>query len=502
MDEGIIMDEEVTDRSEINSSLTGVSGDDSNRQVVGGEANAIKNESTGNDTNETESIGDEHMDDGEIVDEMQTGLFEPFELQTGARTTVHEKAIESIRSPEPEAKLSEYVYSFEELNLSPQLLHNIRSAYIEKPNHLQQAVIPLLLRFPESHIYIKSRPHSGKKTAFLINLIQRINPNQKATQAIVIAPMAELVYYIAEAAKDLAQNMNVSVLSATVHDPKPTQTVNAHLIVTTIGTFLYLQRWMELNRVKCLVFDETELLMSTSKNIDNLAVIIRKFKDQRLATQLSFFSTSFCDGSLQVIKSTFNLGYLVIRNILTKAFASAFLQFHCYCQGSEYNKKRNLIKLVECMASNRIVVYVLGANRATDLAALLKMRKLKTLLITSCSTVTERLKAIYNFNSSKERVILCINYPACLGIALDDVHVLVNYDLPKDTDYLPIEYMHRISRCNTSNGQQAFIYNLTDRSSKNRLKRVENYFRISMNDLDVDKELHSAWSIQKKIQQA
>lgn len=511
------MDESHTDRSfaETNDSirtLNGVAGDSLQRPVAGapdlyeeleaGEL-ATKRESTDGDTSETKtaSSGDEQMNDEaeldeqinsgkvkirqahEAVEEMQVeyNQFKQFE-RTSNRTADFALYEQKPNWPDDSFELVE---SFEELNLSPQLFQNIRSAYIDKPNDVQRIILPFLLANPDQTVYVKSRPHSCKKTSYLINIIQRIDPNLQATQAVVIAPVAELVYYIAESAKDLAQQMNICVLPTTQQDPKPVQTIREHLIVTTLGTWLYLagKRLMELSEVRCFVFDEVDLLMTTPKNIDNMRSIYDRMR--RIAGcdfQLSFFSTSFCDKPLHLIKG-FGLKNLRCCMVLKKSFPSDFLQFNAY-SSHESHKERKLISILQKMIKNRIVLYSNGGARAERLAHLLEVSGFRTILLTSLSTIPQRLLAIHRFNSSKVLTVLCLTYPVAHGISLDAVNVVINFDLPQDGDFLPVEYMHRISKCNTAVEKPAFVYNLVDKKQRNKVDRIKNYFRTEMVDLD------------------
>ena len=439
---------------------------------------------------------DEEMDDGEVDNsrgdekkadnaaaDVMDGKFKAIEVIQ--ETGTGESKPKWFARRRAESRSDECVETFEELNLSPQLLQNIRSSYMERPSDLQKRVLPLLLKSQGANVYIKSRPHSGKKTAFLINALHRINPDLPETQAIIIAPTAELVYYIAEAAKDLAQHMNVRVFQAT-KDDQLSQKIHHHLIVTTLGTFLYLKRKrvMELSWLCCLVFDELDLLMATEKNIGNMMTILNKLK--YISYQLSFFSNSFCEHSLAVLER-FGVPNLLVRNILSESFAHEFLQFQNYSRNDAI-KEDKLFTVLRNTIKSKIVIYSLGTKKAKHLAALLQLWQFTTVLITADTTLVDRLAAVHRFNSSNQQTILCTTYPVCHGISFDDVNVVINYNLPMNLNYLPIEYMHCISKCNTANQTPAFIVNLVDPESRVQLKRLEDYYKIQMIELKISRD--------------
>lgn len=384
----------------------------------------------------------------------------------------------------------EYVESFEELNLSQQLLQNLQSVYIEKPNDLQSRMLPVLLKNRAPNIYFKTKPHSGKKTAFLINTIQRIDPDLQATQAIILAATAELVYYIAEQAEKLTQNMNIRIYKVTGQDEErdvhlQQEERTEHLVVTTIGTCLFMQgqKVINYNRLRCVVLDELDLLMSNFKNDRDLRRVLDRIGGT--SAQFALFSTSFCDSSLYEVKKQLGVRKIVIRNILNRSFPSAFLQFYVNTTSMQ-SKQTKLVKILQNVIKTKIVIYLLGVTSTEHLAGHLESCGFKTILVTRRTALQERMDAYRRFNSSKVQTILCTNYPNSHGIPLDDVNVVINFDLPKKLDYLPIEYLHRIAKCNTANDKPAFIVNMIHRESKPRLQRLSDYYgKCRMIELDV-----------------
>ena len=398
--------------------------------------------------------------------------------------------VESMRSTErrSEQQSDERVETFEAMRLSSQLLQNLRSSYIERPNSLQSRVLPFLLKNRTKSIYVRSRSHSGKKTAFLINALHRINPDLPETQVVIIAPTTELVYYIAEAARDLAQHMNVRVFEMT-KDHVQEKMIHHHLIISTLGSFLYLRRnkATDLQHLSCMVFDEVDLLTCTNKNTRNMYKILNQL--QYFPFQRLFFSTSFCNHALKIVQLRFAMPNVLICDHLDPSFSDDFLQFMNYSRTNEI-KKNKLVTLLKNTIKKKIVIYTLQTKTAEMLTGHLHFWNIAAVCTTHDSNLCERLKAIEQFNSSKEQIVLCTNYPVCHGISLDDVSVVVNYDLPSNHDFLPVEYLHYISTCNTANRTPAFVVNMVDSKSVHQMKRVESYYQIRMIDLKLSDNDH------------
>ena len=381
--------------------------------------------------------------------------------------------------------MDESIELFEKLNLTPQLLQNLKSSLIKKPNDLQRTLILLLNNNRDKNIYIKSRPQSGKKTAFLIHTIHRIDPNLRATQAIIITPTAELVYYISETARNLTYQMNIRV-SDSAENLELSRKTNDHLVVTTLGSFLFMlsQQLVDLDSLKFLIFDELDLLMNSDKKIRNTTSIVELIKKLQRTPQVLLFSNTYCNKTMYIMKSIGVRG-LLIRKILRKPLSPAFQQYYCPADGPV--RKRQLIKLLQHTIKLKVVLYSLNAVEAHSLAEFLRdeQNDFRIIHITSYTTIRDRLEAIYQFNSSKVKTIFCTHYPIGHGLFLHNVGMVINFDLPAYNDHLPVEYWHRISKCNTTNNTPSFIVNLMNRDAEPKLDRLQKYFNSEMTELEI-----------------
>ena len=113
---------------------------------------------------------------------------------------------------QPESNLAK---SFDELHIAPEILNGLKQLNIEKPNELQSVLLPELAGKKYKDVFVRSRPHSGKKVAFLINAIQRIDTTVNRVQCVILTPSYELVVSTAEMAKEIGEFKNLKVDYAT-----------------------------------------------------------------------------------------------------------------------------------------------------------------------------------------------------------------------------------------------------------------------------------------------
>ena len=115
---------------------------------------------------------------------------EPTNEQT---TAVKKSESEQVESTGKAAKCSttklSLVETFEEMNISSSILRGLESVKIKRPNELQQTLIPALMSEEyRGNLFIQTTPCSGKKTAFLIALLERIETDLEHVQVVILAP--------------------------------------------------------------------------------------------------------------------------------------------------------------------------------------------------------------------------------------------------------------------------------------------------------------------------
>ena len=91
---------------------------------------------------------------------------------------------------------------FDQLGLSPEILKAVAKLGFEEASPIQTAVIPVALTGRD--VVGQSSTGSGKTAAFAIPVIERVDPQQKAVQALVLCPTRELAVHVAEETGKLA----------------------------------------------------------------------------------------------------------------------------------------------------------------------------------------------------------------------------------------------------------------------------------------------------------
>ena len=131
---------------------------------------------------------------------------------------------------------------------------------------VQAKAIPYL--FSQRDMMIQSRTGSGKTGAYLLPMLEMINPLEATTQALVLVPTRELAHQVAAEAEVLGRAAGVRCIAVYggvgYNDQLDAFRAGAHIVVGTPGRVLdhLLRRSLSLDDLKFLVFDEADRMLS------------------------------------------------------------------------------------------------------------------------------------------------------------------------------------------------------------------------------------------------
>ena len=166
--------------------------------------------------------------------------------------------------------------SFEELNLSKELIRALELLKYKKPTKVQTKVIPKALA--KQDLIVKSQTGSGKTASFGIPICEMINFDENEPQALILTPTRELAVQVRE---DIADIGRFKKLKATAVYGKESFAVQeeelyekTHIVVGTPGRVLdHINReTLMLDNIKYLIIDEADKMLSMGfvKQVENI----------------------------------------------------------------------------------------------------------------------------------------------------------------------------------------------------------------------------------------
>ncbi|MGD2028004.1 MAG: DEAD/DEAH box helicase, partial [Anaerolineales bacterium] len=206
-------------------------------------------------------------------------------------------------------------------------------------------------------LMVQAQTGSGKTGAFILPILEHVNTNKKAVQALILVPTRELAQQVARDAKVLAGDSAFSVVAVyggTSYKPQ-IQAFNrgVHLVVGTPGRVLdhLIKRNLKLDDLKILVFDEADRMMSMGFFEDMLHV--QEFLPDR-DIQTGMFSATFPS---QVIRLT--------QYFLTEPVFISLSREHIHVEETEHlyyllpgmDKDRALVRIIEMENPDQCLIF-------------------------------------------------------------------------------------------------------------------------------------------------
>ena len=142
----------------------------------------------------------------------------------------------------------------------------IFEAGFEKPSPIQEETIPVALTGRD--ILARAKNGTGKTAAFVIPTLERVNPRNSKTQALILVPTRELALQTSQVCKTLGKHLGNNVMVTTggtgLKDDIMRLKDTVHIIVGTPGRILDLARQKVADLSECLSFvmDEADKLLS------------------------------------------------------------------------------------------------------------------------------------------------------------------------------------------------------------------------------------------------
>ena len=168
--------------------------------------------------------------------------------------------------------------SFQALGVSEAMLETISKLGFETPTPIQEQTIPLLLTGAQDIVAL-AQTGTGKTAAFGIPLIERIDPGQTFTSALVLAPTRELCLQITSDLNKFSEGKRgLSIVpvygGASISDQIKKIRRGAHIIVATPGRLMDLmeRKVVKLESISMVVLDEADemLNMGFKEDIDHI----------------------------------------------------------------------------------------------------------------------------------------------------------------------------------------------------------------------------------------
>lgn len=363
---------------------------------------------------------------------------------------------------------------FEELNLSQEILDGVKNAGFVECTMVQEKVLPISLT--EKDVMVQSKTGSGKTAVFLLTIFQRFIASGKKTKALVVAPTRELAVQIEEDAKLLSSGIDgyrVGCFFGGVGYETQDNEIKSglDLYVGTPGRLLdYAKsRKIDFRQFDSVVLDEADRMFDMGFYPDIKAMFsMMRDKEER---QTMLFSATL---STKVR----NLAWDYMNNpeeieVQPEEITVKKITQELYHVTKE-EKFPLLLSLLKKINPESCLIFTNTKDMAVEVSKRLVMNGYRSEYLMGDMAQSKRLETLDRMKEGELHYLVATDVVA-RGLQIDDLELVVNYDIPEDFE----NYVHRIGRTARA-GKSGKAITLACETYIYGLEAIENYIQMKI----------------------
>jgi len=364
--------------------------------------------------------------------------------------------------------------TFAELGVSPEILKAISDLGFEEPSPIQAAAIPVLL---EGHDVVgQSQTGSGKTAAFAIPAIELCQAADRSVQVLILCPTRELATQVADEVHKLTAHKRgihaVPIYGGASYERQFFELKKGvHIVIGTPGRLMdHMDRGtLDLSNVKMVILDEADRMLDMGFRED-IEKILRATPTGR---QTVFFSATVSKQIRELIERHSNSpkSVKIEQRELTVPTVEQW-----YYEAPQRMKFEALLRLVDFHGFKLGIIFCNTQRMVDELADDLIAQGFSADRLHGGIAQAQRTRVMNKFKKAEFEFLVATDV-AARGIDVDELELVVNYDLPYDAE----DYVHRIGRTGRAgrkgmavtfvSGRDIYKLQFIERFTKTKIKR-------------------------------
>ncbi len=332
---------------------------------------------------------------------------------------------------------------FDELDLEDEILDGLYDMNFSEMTPVQEHTIPVILSGRD--IIGCAQTGTGKTAAYTLPLLNRLliegNPDN-VIKSVIIVPTRELAQQIDQQFQGFSYYLPVS--TTVVYGggdgkgwdvQKRGMLLGSDVVIATPGRMIsHLQNsGIDLSHVECVILDEADRMLDMGFSDDIMKIISYMPKER----QTVMFSATLPPKIRELAKTILRNPAEV--NIAISKPNEAIDQSAYVCYESQ---KLGIIReLFAEPTDSKTIIFSSSKLKVKELAHTLKRMKLNVAAMHSDLEQAQREEVMLAFKNNKINILVATDIVA-RGIDIEDIGLVINYDVPHD----PEDYIHRIGR--------------------------------------------------------
>ncbi len=330
--------------------------------------------------------------------------------------------------------------SYRNSAIDGRIIRAVEEMGFETMTPIQEQAIPVMLEGRD--LIGQAQTGTGKTAAFGIPIIQKIDPEERGLQAIILCPTRELAIQAAEEIRRFAKYMHEVKVLPVYGGQDISRQIRAlskgvQVVVGTPGRVMdHMRRHtLKTNKVRMVVLDEADEMLNMGFRED-IETILKDMPEER---QTALFSATMPRPILEITKEYQKEDAEYIR--VTPKEVTIPLIKQAYYQVQRKDKEEVLTRLIDYYHPKRSLIFCNTKRMVDELSEHLKERGYQAEGLHGDLSQGQRDTVMNLFRGGRMDILIATDV-AARGIDVDDVEAVFNYDVPDDIEY----YVHRIGR--------------------------------------------------------
>ncbi|KLV27300.1 ATP-dependent helicase [Niallia circulans] len=357
---------------------------------------------------------------------------------------------------------------FNQYELKPFIIDAIDELGFYEPTEIQQKVIPLILK-GESAIG-QSQTGTGKTHSYVLPIIEKVNPEKQAVQAVITAPTRELANQIYQEIQKITKHSDQPISSRLFIGGTDKQRsieklkTQPQIVVGTPGRIndLVNEQALFVHTAKILIVDEADLMLDMGfiEDVDQIAAKMPK------DLSMFVFSATIPEKLKPFLKKYLENPTFI--HIEPKQLTAAKIE-HVLIPSRHRDKITTVYEALVSFNPYLAIVFTNTKQMCDEVANGLSSKGLKVARIHGGLTPRERKKVMKQILDLEFQYIVATDL-AARGIDIKGISHVINYELPSDLDF----YVHRVGRTARAgySGIALTIYEPSDEDKLNQLEKL------------------------------
>jgi len=367
---------------------------------------------------------------------------------------------------------------FTELELKDSILRGLKDLGYENTTPIQEQTIVAFANGKD--IVGQSQTGTGKTAAFTLPLLNKLDPDVKKVQALLLVPTRELAVQTQEEFFNLGRYARVRALAAyggrSIHFQKKLLDEGMQVAVCTPGRAIDLieRGYIDPSFIEYFVLDEVDRMLDMGF-VDDVEWMWAQCKNIK---QTMLFSATITSEVKHIINNHLQPDHTFIQIEPEQVVVDKI--DHAFTMAPHITKPDLLINWIESHKEHKIIIFTQTKYAVADLEDMLYKKGYSVWQLSGDMEQRDRMSTLKAYKENQIKILVATDV-ASRGLNMKDIDLVINFDVPQD----PESYVHRIGRTARAGKEGKAIMFVSEGEMKS-VQTIERRNKIKIKQIDAE----------------